>query len=436
VIAFGARALDKDAKAKYINSPEGLLYSKSRVLYRLKQAREIAAKTKAAGLIVVEGYLDVIAFERAGMGAVAPCGTALTEEQLALVWRSGGEPVLCFDGDTAGLRAADRALELALPHLGPGKTVRIAVLPQGQDPDDVFRQLGPQALAPLIEAARPASEALFTREKNRRALDTPEARAAFKANLREAASKIAEPETRRFYLSELLRRADEITRSVWTPSPQRPNAPTQKRGPQRGDRFAPPSLPASEELKLKRAIGIQVSDPERFIRAAVDHPIILARFGEWIDRLEIHDPDLAAIRVALQVLSAPPSAPETIDRQAVSIHLTQAGEERAAARLLRWEQDRKPPGRKQRIAQDQASLAQARAEMEAEWLAYVTHEVVLPALEEELAAIRPLVDAEDPDAIARAFAIGAEKARLKASTHSAKLETSNDEPDAAEDLVA
>src|SRR5262249_43133022 len=110
VIAFGGRALAKDAKAKYINSPETPLYSKSRVLYRLKQARELMAKSKADGLVVGEGYLDVIAFERAGIAAVAPCGTALTEDQLQLLWRSGGEPILCFDGDSAGQRAAERAL--------------------------------------------------------------------------------------------------------------------------------------------------------------------------------------------------------------------------------------------------------------------------------------------------------------------------------------
>ena len=152
VIGFGGRALSKDAKAKYINSPETALYSKSRVLYRLKQAREVLARTKAPGLVVGEGYLDVIAFERAGIAAVAPCGTALTEEQLQLLWRSGGEPVFCFDGDDAGRRAADKAIELALPHLAPGRTIRIGHAPPGQDPDDIFRAGGAEALAALIAA--------------------------------------------------------------------------------------------------------------------------------------------------------------------------------------------------------------------------------------------------------------------------------------------
>src|SRR5690606_36260564 len=155
VIGFGGRALAKDAKAKYINSPETPLYSKSRVLYRLKQARELLAKTKADGLVVGEGYLDVIAFERAGIAAVAPCGTALTEEQLQLLWRSGGAPVLCLDGDSAGQRAAERALDLAIPHLAPGRTIRLAYAPKGEDPDDIYRRGGAEALSALIDASVP-----------------------------------------------------------------------------------------------------------------------------------------------------------------------------------------------------------------------------------------------------------------------------------------
>ncbi|MEZ6023022.1 MAG: DNA primase [Hyphomonadaceae bacterium] len=193
VIGFGGRALAKDAKAKYINSPESALYSKSRVLYRLKQAREVLARTKAEGLVVGEGYLDVIAFERAGIAAVAPCGTALTEDQLQLLWRAGPQPVFCFDGDSAGQRAAERALDLALPHFGPERTVRFAIAPAGEDPDDIYRSGGAAALTALVDAAQPASDVLFEREKARRPLTTPEARAAFKAALREAANAIQTP---------------------------------------------------------------------------------------------------------------------------------------------------------------------------------------------------------------------------------------------------
>ncbi|MES1200285.1 MAG: DNA primase [Pseudomonadota bacterium] len=418
IIAFGGRALQKDAKAKYINSPECALYSKSRVLYRLKQARELLAKTKASGLVVSEGYLDVIAFERAGIAAVAPCGTALTEEQLQLIWRAGGEPILCFDGDTAGLRAADRALDLALPHLGPGRTVKIALLPQGEDPDDVYRRAGPEALAPMIAAAQPASDALFERERNRRPLTTPEARAALKNQLREAVNKIADPDTRRLYFSDLLGRADAITR----PPPRPPGQPWTAGVPAggRNARRTPQPEPVTPELRVLSAVRRQRPAAESFLRAAIDYPGVLARFSDWLDRLDIADPELAAIRSAIHALTDGEDAAKTIDREGLSLHLTRSGEERAAARVAAWP--------KARAAGDATGV-------EAEWVAYVTHQVVLPALEEELAALRPLVDADDEDAVRRAFALGAERARLLAATHSVKLEEPLQDNGAA-DLVA
>ena len=226
VIAFGGRALDKDAKAKYLNSPETPLFHKGRNLYRLKQARELLSKSKASGLVVAEGYVDVIAFERAGIAAVAPLGTALTEDQLQLVWRAGPEPILCFDGDAAGLRAADRALDLAIPHLAPEKTVRIALLPPGEDPDDLYRRAGPEALKPVIEAAKPAFEALLPAKKRARALTTPEARAGFKARLKDAANRITDADTKSFYFTELMARAETLLRPEKKPwFPQRPAKP-------------------------------------------------------------------------------------------------------------------------------------------------------------------------------------------------------------------
>src|SRR5882757_5215013 len=149
VIAFGGRALEKDVPAKYLNSPETPLFHKGSNLYNLASAR-LAAHDGAA-LVVVEGYVDVIAMVAAGYPAtVAPLGTALTEDQLALLWKMTDEPVLCFDGDGAGRRAAYRALDLALPHVKPGKTVAFALLPEGQDPDDLVRSGGREAVAEVI----------------------------------------------------------------------------------------------------------------------------------------------------------------------------------------------------------------------------------------------------------------------------------------------
>src|SRR5450631_4393455 len=153
VIAFGGRALEKDAQAKYLNSPETPLFHKGATLYNIATARQAAHD--GAPVIAVEGYVDVIAMVTAGFAAtVAPLGTALTEDQLALLWKMADEPVLCFDGDAAGLRAAYRAVELAMPRLKPGKSLKFALLPQGQDPDDLVRSAGREAVMEVIAAAR------------------------------------------------------------------------------------------------------------------------------------------------------------------------------------------------------------------------------------------------------------------------------------------
>jgi len=421
VIAFGGRALAKDAKAKYLNSPETPVFHKGRTLYRLKQARELASKTKAKGLVVAEGYLDVVAFERAGIAAVAPLGTALTEDQLQLVWRSGSEPILCFDGDTAGARAADKALDLALPHLGPERTVRIALLPAGEDPDDLYRRAGPQALAPVLDAARPAAEALFAREQNRRPLEAPEARAAFKAGLREAINKIADPDTKQLYFSDLMGRADALAKSAG-----RPPRPAFEPGRRPyNPKFAPPAA-ASPELQAKSRTSNRVA-AEDFLRAAVDYPALL-QHEDWIDRLVLPDPDLEAIRSALQALSAENDASTAIDRTALSRHLTQIGEERAAARVTRWPKPRvagSEGGRPPEAGGGPDSLG--AGELEAEWLALVMREVVLPAIKDEMAALRDAADAGDDDAFIRFQALGREAREIEARARTAK-----GEPDSSE----
>lgn len=422
VIAFGGRALKKDEKAKYINSPECALFSKGRIVYRLKQAREIASKSKAPGLVVSEGYLDVIAFERAGIGAVAPMGTALTEDQLQLVWRSGGEPTLCFDGDEAGKRAADRALDLALPHLGPDRTIKIAYAPNGEDPDDIFRRGGAEALTALLEAAAPASTALFEREKNRRPLTTPEARAALKNALKDAANKIADADTKQLYFRDLLARADAAIRTERPPFvPYQPN-PQGGGNYQRRDRNAPP-VPTAE-LKAHTATAAARPATEAFLRGAASSPEVLQRFGDWLDRLIIPDPDLAAIRAALVALAEQGDA---IDREALSLHLTRLGQERAAARVSRWKNDEKPPGQSARRTHGQETKPE-------EWLAIVSLHVVLPAIREELAELEALAAQGDDDAFVRFQALRREARAIEARAREVKLEELRD--DDPGDLVA
>jgi len=415
VIGFGGRALAKDAKAKYINSPETPLYSKSRVLYRLKQARELLAKTKADGLVVGEGYLDVIAFERAGIAAVAPCGTALTEEQLALLWRSGGAPVLCLDGDSAGQRAAERALDLAIPQLAPGRTIRLAYAPKGEDPDDIYRRGGAEALSALIDASVPASDALFEREKLRHGgVDTPEAQAAFQASLKESIGKIADRDTQRAFFSDLMARANALVRSKRPAFV--PNQPGSGGGQWR--RKGEPA-PATAELKAHATTHTARPAAELFLRAAVDLPQILTSYGNWIERLHITDPDLEAIRDALLQLADDHEDHGAIDRAALSLHLTRSGQDRAAARISRWPKAKPPP---------------EGADISAEWLALATREVVAPAIREELAELRQAAADGDDTAFARFQALSREAREIEARAREAKLDDVQD--DDAGGLVA
>jgi len=180
LVAFGGRAMAKDAKAKYLNSPETPIFQKSKLLYNYHRARKAFAEQNntARGLIVAEGYMDVIALARAGFRhSVAPMGTALTEDQLDLLWRVGPEPILCFDGDKAGVRAAFRSIERALPMLRPGQSLRFAMLPEGQDPDDLIRAAGPPAMQSVLNSALPLVDMLWRREAERELLNTPEAKA-------------------------------------------------------------------------------------------------------------------------------------------------------------------------------------------------------------------------------------------------------------------
>ncbi len=209
VIAFGGRALEKDVPAKYLNSPETPLFHKGDNLYNLATARQ--ATHDGASLIVAEGYVDVIALVTTGFpGAVAPLGTALTENQLALLWKMADEPILCFDGDGAGQRAALRAADLALPHLKPGKSLRFALLPQGQDPDDLARSGGRGAIEEVVGLAKPLGEMIWSREIEGGGFSTPERRAALEARINELTGSIRDEVVRRYYkqdFSERLRNA-------------------------------------------------------------------------------------------------------------------------------------------------------------------------------------------------------------------------------------
>jgi DNA primase len=209
IVSFGGRAMDPQARAKYLNGPETAVFHKGANLYGLFEARKLLAAAQSGEdppLAVVEGYMDVIACQRAGAPAVAPMGTALTEEQMEMLWRHHPEPTLCFDGDRAGRQAAARAMDRALPLLKPGRSFKFAIVEGGKDPDEVLREQGPAALKAQLARTTPFAEALFIRERDQEPLDTPERRAGLKARLRAAAGQIADKDLSQAYRDDLLQR--------------------------------------------------------------------------------------------------------------------------------------------------------------------------------------------------------------------------------------
>jgi DNA primase len=216
VVAFGGRALSAEAQAKYLNSAETSLFHKGRMLYNHHAARKAAHET--GEIIAVEGYVDVIAMSIAGFPyCVAPLGTALTEDQLGLLWRMSDEPTLCFDGDRAGRKAAYRAIDVALPIMEPGKSLKFALLPEGQDPDDLLRSGGPEAVAAIVGAARPLVELIWSREVDASPLDTPERRAAFERRLGAVLGQLKDEAVRRHYRDEM----DARLAALFPRAPQR-----------------------------------------------------------------------------------------------------------------------------------------------------------------------------------------------------------------------
>jgi len=322
IVAFGGRALDKDAPAKYLNSPETPLFHKGGLLYNSAAARKAAHQ--GAPVIAVEGYVDVIAMVTAGYeGTVAPLGTALTAEQLALLWRMADEPMLCFDGDAAGRRAAYRAVDLALPHLKPGKSLRFALLPQGHDPDDLIRSGGVGAIADVLTAARPLADVLWTREMEGGRFDTPERRAGLETRINELTNTIGDETVRRYYRQDLWQRLRNLTASgspnrVVRGGFRRPNAVD--RGRREGP-FRPHFAGSSQELAQGRALlplsprlqtssivrGSRSALPARealILLAAFNHPWLLETEAEQLADLEFLNSDADTLRRVMLDITA------------------------------------------------------------------------------------------------------------------------------------
>ena len=300
VIAFGGRILgandSRGGEPKYLNSPETLLFDKGRTLYNIDRAA--AASRTARRLIVVEGYMDVIALDRAGIAeAVAPNGTAVTEAQLERMWRLDPAPILCFDGDSAGQKAAIRAALRALPHLAPERTLRFVALPQGQDPDDLLRSGGRAALDALFEEPQPLVERLWQHERDAAPLTTPEARAGLKQRLIEHSQAIGDRSLASLYRDEWLARFDALVR------PQRQQGggtsrPFEKRGKYdpKTRRFTPPEGPTSTTARAISAAGIDATMARALIAGFALYPDALSTQLEAFAHLPITDRAAAAQR--------------------------------------------------------------------------------------------------------------------------------------------
>ena len=328
VIAFGGRALEKDVPAKYLNSPETPLFHKGDNLYNLGPARQAAHN--GSPIVVVEGYVDVIAMVGAGYPAsVAPLGTALTENQLALLWKMADEPILCFDGDRAGQKAAWRAADLALPHLAAGKSLRFALLPEGQDPDDLARSGGRAAIDDVISASRGLVDMLWSREIEGGNFATPERRAALEKRIGEIANAIGDEVVRRYYrqdFSERLGRmfAPEVGRGTtsggrqgggaYGESPRRftPRGGAGSgrfdgrggRSPGPGASFrSGPYQAASSQLAASSIMRGQRSAMSRrealILQCLLNHPWLLHDHLEEVAALELAHPEAHKLRAAI-----------------------------------------------------------------------------------------------------------------------------------------
>ena len=313
VVAFGGRALEKDVAAKYLNSPETPLFHKGGMLYNAATARQAAHQ--GAQLIVVEGYVDAIAMVTAGYEAtVAPLGTALTEDQLALLWKMADEPLLCFDGDGAGRRAAYRAVDLALPHISPGKSLKFATLPEGQDPDDLVRSGGREAVADVLASARPLAEMLWLRETEGGGFDTPERRAALDQRMAEVTAAIGDASVRKYYRQDLEARIARL----FAPAERRDAPPRRHEGGafrdksdrwgagKRGGRSGSPREvlgASSAKLATSQIVrGARSSLPSRealILLAAINHPWLLETHAEDLAGLEFRHPDGDRLRRAI-----------------------------------------------------------------------------------------------------------------------------------------
>lgn len=318
-ISLGGRAMDPNARAKYLNGPETELFDKGRNLYNQAPAREAAGKGQP--LVVAEGYMDVIALSEAGFRAtVAPLGTAVTEDQLRLLWRIHDEPIIALDGDAAGIRAALRVIDLALPLLEAGKGLRFAILPQGMDPDDLIKAQGAPAMQKVLDAAQPMVNLLWRRETEGKVFDSPERKASLDKTLRAALKRIADPSIRAHYGEDIKRlRLDLFGQNA---QPFRPYTPRGQGGGGRAGGRIPFQPIAPLPTTRQSLLGSATTPVEEALREAVilatlvTHPRLIARFESALESLDCTGDGHSLIRDLLLAHADAPDPKDAIARAA------------------------------------------------------------------------------------------------------------------------
>ena len=337
VVAFGGRALSSDAKAKYLNSPETPLFHKGRLLYNLAGARKAAYDN--GRVLVAEGYMDVIALAQAGFEyAVAPLGTAVTEEQIGELWRLAPEPMLCFDGDRAGLKAAERVVERALPLLKPGHSLRFVYLPEGEDPDSFVQGHGARAFAELLEQGKPLATVLWEMLVWENPTDTPEQRAGLQQKIQQALAEIKHETIRGYYQNDFRKRLEKHLGEEIQPENISAAPPAYRdSGGNRpayggGNRPWGRRRPAADALQGVRTLsdtargksgGRMLLDLERLmILTVLNHPWLLEQHHEELAICDFESQELDKLRNEIIRISIRDS---DLDRESLHRHLTDQG---------------------------------------------------------------------------------------------------------------
>jgi len=327
VIAFGARALG-DAQPKYLNSGEGPTFSKKAVLYGWVQARE--GLRRNLPLVVAEGYMDVIAIHHSGAAAaVAPLGTALTPEQIALLWKLHDEPVLCFDGDAAGQRAQTRALERILPLLEPGRSARLAVLPEGKDPDDLIAASGPEGFRKVIGTARSLIDSLWEQVQAEFDIRQPEARAQFWQAVRGHVRSIGNNQVRSAYGDEIESRIAAMRNQI--------RGISSMVAPRRASR------PQTGLINRHRAV----------VALLLAHPSLVSANFEALSMLDSGDQSLESLKKAL--IDAVIRDPD-LDAEAINYHLKGLNLDDVLAAVTGDDMKARLPFDPRRLSNDKAAI--------------------------------------------------------------------------------